>query len=98
MPKRQRIVKCHELTRRLMLCQETVLSHLRIRSSLVQPIGPASHLFGGFLEKKQVSKTTGMGLSQIQEFNTNMDQTWMEHVQSQKYINVPSGGKPRQRL
>jgi hypothetical protein len=48
--------------------------------------------------KKQVSKTTGMGLSQIQEFNTNMDQTWMEHVQSQKYINVPSGGKPRQRL
>ena len=78
MPKRQRIVKCHELTRRLMLCQETVLSHLRIRSSLVQPIGPASHLFGGFLEKTSF-KNNGYGIesnSRIQyKHGSNMDGT-----------------------
>ena len=75
MPKRQRIVKCHELTRRLMLCQETVLSHLRIRSSLVQPIGPASHLFGGFLEKNKFQKQRVWDWVKFK----NSIQTWIKH-------------------
>ena len=81
-PKGQRVMKCHELMKRLTLCQETVLSHLRIRSSLVQPGGPT--IIRKVLGKKQVPKTMDMGLSQILKIN----KTWMEYLQSQKYIHA----------
>ena len=59
-PKGQRVMKCHELMKRLMLCQETVLSHLRIRSSLVQPGGPTIYSEGSW--KKTSSKNNGYGI------------------------------------